>query len=126
MGVATDLGILADNHREVWLAYLDRQTENPENRLYIYEKDSQVAGFVIAGIACDGAAPYGVIFDLAVDEEQRGRGIGHQLTDVVFGWLRSQGVMDCYLESGVENHSAHQFFEKIGFKTVSHIFKTRL
>ena len=54
---------------------------------------------------------------------------GELAPDFRNAWLRyldRQGVADCYLESGVDNHSAHRFFEKFGFGQVSCIFRAKL
>ena len=97
MGIALDSNELAPNYKEMWLNYLD-----------------------------DGARPYGVIFDLSVDPVYRGRRIGQELLQKATESFRDKGIQDCYLESGVNNHSAHQFFEHHGFKQVSDIFRLKL
>ena len=78
------------------------------------------------GITNDGARPYGVIFDLSVDPAYRGKRIGQELLQRATESFRDKGIQDCYLESGVNNHSAHQFFEHHGFKQVSDIFRLKL
>lgn len=51
------------------------------------------------------------------------KGIGKALLNKGFDWLRAQGVEQFYLESRIDNHSAHKFFENQCFRMVSHIFK---
>ena len=83
-------------------------------------------GFVIYGINRDGAAPYGMIYDVGLLPRHRSRGTGSLLVRTALDALREKGVADCYLESGVDNPSAHRFFEKFGFGQVSCIFRAKL
>ena len=85
-----------------------------------------LAGFIIFGTRDDGAAPYGVIYDLGVLPELRKKGTGSLLVRTALDALREQGVEACYLESGVNNHSAHHFFEQFGFRQVSCVFRNKL
>lgn len=126
MGIATDPGELAPGYRETWARYLDRQVADPNNTLLLYLEGGDIAGFILFGITDDGALPYGVIFDLAVDPDRRGKHVGRQLLQRATESLRDRGIRDCYLESGVNNHSAHRFFERHGFRQVSDIFRLKL
>lgn len=113
MGIATDRGELAPDFRNAWLRYLDRQTADPETEIMLAEQDGTPTGFVIYGINRDGAAPYGMIYDVGLLPRHRSRGTGSLLVRTALDALREKGVADCYLESGVDNHSAHRFFRKI-------------
>ena len=126
MGIATDRGELAPDFRNAWLRYLDRQTADPETEIMLAEQDGTPTGFVIYGINRDGAAPYGMIYDVGLLPRHRSRGTGSLLVQTALDALREKGVADCYLESGVDNHSAHRFFEKFGFGQVSCIFRAKL
>lgn len=77
----------------------------------------------MADIEEDGDLPFGMVCDVLVREECRGKGVGDALLQSAIGWLRSRGIKDIYLESGKNNHAAHRFFEKRGFTHVSEIYK---
>ena len=126
MGIATDRGELAPDFRNAWLRYLDRQTADPETEIMLAEQDGTPTGFVIYGINRDGAAPYGMIYDVGLLPRHRSRGTGSLLVRTALDALREKGSADCYLESGADNHSAHRFFEKFGFGQVSCIFRAKL
>ncbi|MFQ8827503.1 MAG: N-acetyltransferase family protein [Alistipes sp.] len=126
MGIATNRGELAPDFRDAWLRYLDRQIADPETRIMLAERDGALAGFVIYGINRNGVAPYGVIYDVGLLPRHRSRGTGSLLVRTALDALREKGIADCYLESGVDNHSAHRFFEKFGFGQVSCIFRAKL
>ena len=94
---------------------------------YLKEVNIELIDFKLEfGITNDGAKPYGIIFDLSVDPAYRGKRIGQELLQRATESFRDKGIQDCYLESGVNNHSAHQFFEHHGFKQVSDIFRLKL
>ncbi len=57
MGIALDSNELAPNYKEMWLNYLDRQVENPDNTLLLYLENGTIIGFVLFGITNDGARP---------------------------------------------------------------------
>ena len=97
------------------------QTEVPTD-----EQEGALVGFVLFGITDDGDAPFGVIFDLGVEPACRGQRVGQQLMERALAFFREQSVRDCYLESGINNHSAHEFFEHHGFRAVSSVFRLKL
>lgn len=142
MGVAVEPGVLAENGKEQWVRYIIEKIEGqylPKEKLPSAvlicslpqeEEDSpqlrscnSIDAFCVLEISEDGAAPFGIICDMLVSPRLRGRGLGGKLLDKAMEWFTLMGITDVYLESGVENHSAHGFFESKGFKTVSHIFK---
>lgn len=126
MGVALDSDVLAPGYMENWLKYLDRQVSNPNNTLLLCLEENDISAFVLFGIVQEGFTPYGMIFDLSVDPAHRGKRIGQELLQRATAALREKGIRDCYLESGVNNHSAHHFFEHHGFQQVSDIFRLKL
>lgn len=126
MGIASAPGMLAPDFGETWLRYLDRQTAAEDNTLLLAEEAGALVGFIMFGVTDDGGDSYGVIFDMGIDPAYRGRHLGKALIDEALAAFRERGVGACYLESGVNNHSAHAFFEKLGFETVSHIFRMPL
>ena len=85
--------------------------------------EQEIAGFCVAQITDDGDEPFGMLCDVLVKEEYRGRGVGTALVNRAIEWLRSKGIKDIYLESGLNNHAAHEYFERHGFQPISHIFK---
>ena len=61
----------------------------------------------------------------ALKEEYRGQGIGGCLLDTAISWLRENGIDNIFLESGKENHNAHEFFKSKGFGKISEVYKLR-
>lgn len=83
----------------------------------------ETAGFCVVEITDDGAEPFGVVCDVLVREDCRRSGIGAALLDKGLTWLRDNGVKDIYLESGLDNIAAHEYFMRRGFVKVSEIYK---
>ena len=92
MGIATDRGELAPDFRNAWLRYLDRQTADPETEIMLAEQDGTPTGFVIYGINRDGAAPYGMIYDVGLLPRHRSRGTGSLLVQTTLDALREKGA----------------------------------
>ena len=124
MGVAVPAaegGTPAENGKTLWSKYVADKIAGADSTVLVFDEGS-VGGFAVLAVEKDGAAPFGVICDLLVAPEMRGRGIGDRLLAEGMRWLRERGVRDVYLESGKNNHAAHAFFEKRGFGLVSHVF----
>ncbi|MBP3419904.1 MAG: GNAT family N-acetyltransferase [Marinifilaceae bacterium] len=116
-------GYIAPNGFDMWEKYIREKIEGNDAVVYIAESDGRVAGFCVADIEEDGADPFGMVCDVLVLPESRGGGVGSMLLDVAISWLRSKGIKDIYLESGKDNHAAHEYFERRGFYHVSNIYK---
>ena len=124
MGVAIDENTLSSDYKEVWGEYIYKLIEDDKSsRVYVYENNKTIEGFIIGALEEDNHKSFGVINDICVNESNRGDGIGSKLMDSIFEWFESQGIKSIYLESGINNHSAHMYFEKRGFKAISKVFK---
>ncbi len=106
--------------------YIAGLLDDRDCRVYVACTENAVVGFSIVLVAEDGDRPFGVLNDILVRADHRKRGIGRELLAKSVGWLRKKGITDCYLESGRENHGAHDFFAKYGFVQVSHTFHKRI
>lgn len=114
----------APEARQYWMKYIHGNITSPE-RAAVYKAvaGDGIVGFCVAGIMEDGAEPFGMICDVLVKESSRTSGVGTALLDTAISWLRSMNVRDIYLESGQENHAAHSYFMRRGFRKVSEIYK---
>ena len=85
--------------------------------------DGAIVGFCVVEIQEDGADPFGMVCDVLVKDEVRGTGVGTTLLETALSWLDSMGVKVVYLESGLKNHAALEYFMRRGFIKVSEIYK---
>lgn len=145
MGVATAPGILAPDGIQVWKEYIREKIEGEDVKtaepcavekckcntaaveyptaVFVHRNSGKIDAFCVLEITDDGNKPFGTICDMLVLPHLRGEGMGKKLLAQAKEWFAANGVTDIYLESGLNNHSAHEFFRKQGFREISHIFK---
>ena len=63
--------------------------------------------------------PHAIVEDLVVAKGERGRGIGKKMLQWILDEAIRVGCAQAFLESGVGNSAAHEFFEREGFKICS-------
>lgn len=84
------------------------------------EKDSKVVGYAYAGLeGSDYMAlrgPAGVLYDLLVDPDHRGEGIGRKLLQAAIAALYEGGAPRVILSTAYKNHAAQQLFATFGFR----------
>lgn len=145
MGIANEEGEIAANGRELWESYITEKIVS-EGKLpsvvlllrgeeslvgdgmvdeSVAKEEQKILAFGVLEVTEDGHKPFGMICDMLVDSHLRGRGVGTVLFKEALGWFKESGVSDIYLESGINNHRVHKYFEHLGFEVVSHIFKLK-
>jgi len=123
MGLSYDGQTLAPDAEEKWQRYFERQHSDSQSFIYVCEDKAELIGFTIFGIENDYDKDYGIIYDILVKDEYKGTGAATTLFQCAIEQLKSAGISDCYLESGIDNHRAHAFFKKKGFKHISNIYR---
>lgn len=110
--------------KEYWMKYIHADMTADDAAVFkAVLEDGRIIGFTVAEIQEDGAAPFGMVCDVLVDESKRCGGVGSALLSTVLAWFKEKGVIDVYLESGLNNHAAHEYFMRRGFVKVSEIYK---
>ncbi|WBH15364.1 GNAT family N-acetyltransferase [Sphingomonas radiodurans] len=94
--------------------------------LVALDPDGAIVGMVVLAWEESARRRFAVLEDMAVDPAQRSLGIGERLLATVEARVAERGIDWLFLESGLDNHGAHRFFERHGFATVSHVFAKRL
>ena len=88
--------------------------------MLVAEENGAVVGYTYAGVeAHDYMAlrgPAGVLYDIVVDPEHRGRGIGRMLLDATLAFLGSRGVPRVVLSTAARNAAAQRLFASAGFR----------
>ena len=103
--------------------YIKEKISGSDAVVYVAMETGKIVGFCVADIEEDGADPFGMVCDVLVLPAGRGVGVGSSLLNKAIEWLKMRGIKDIYLESGKDNHSAHEYFEHRGFCHVSNIYK---
>lgn len=110
--------------RECWMRYIHGDMTADDAAVFkAVSTTGDIIGFTVAEIQEDGAEPFGMVCDVLVDESLRCGGVGTALLQTALGWFREMGIKDIYLESGLNNHAAHEYFMRRGFVKVSEIYK---
>jgi ribosomal protein S18 acetylase RimI-like enzyme len=101
-------------------SYLRSQLENRDIVLLVAERGGEVLGYTFAGV--EGydymglRGPAGVLYDIVVDPEHRGLGIGRTLLDATLAELRTRGAPRVVLSTAERNEAAQRLFERAGFR----------
>ena len=79
-----------------YAAFLSAQLEDPDKAVLVADDNGNVIGYAYAAIeGYDYMAlrgPAGVLHDVIVDPEHRGRGVGRLLLDATLEFFRSRGI----------------------------------
>lgn len=110
--------------QKYWMKYIHADMTADDAAVFkAVSAEGDVIGFTVAEIQEDGSDPFGMVCDVLVDESLRCGGVGTALLETAIGWFRERGIVDVYLESGLNNHAAHEYFMRRGFVKVSEIYK---
>lgn len=94
----------------------------------VAEEQGRVVGFI--GIVIlpvyEYSIPIGWILALSVAEGHRRKGIGKGLIAAAEDHLRSRGIEDLRLHSGLQREDAHEFYTRLGYDKTGIRFKKRL
>jgi len=55
------------------------------------------------------------LFDIIVDEDFRGKGLGRRILDGLLSWAKINGAESAYLQVMVDNKDAFALYQKLGF-----------
>jgi ribosomal protein S18 acetylase RimI-like enzyme len=103
-----------------YATFLGSQLDEPDMVVLVAEKDGGVIGYAYAAV--EGydykslRGPAGVLHDLIVHPEYRGRGVGRLLLDAALSYLQSRGAPRVVLSTAERNTSAQRIFERMGFR----------
>jgi len=103
---------------------LEDMTDMGDDRSLALARDEQDR-IVAAAILYWETTPrvsFGILEDMAVDPGQRSAGLGARLSAFIDDEARRRGCRWMFLESGNNNTRAHAFFERDGYREISHTF----
>jgi ribosomal protein S18 acetylase RimI-like enzyme len=113
---------LAAGHRTPadYASFMRAQLEDPDKAILVADDNGDVIGYAYAAIeGYDYMAlrgPAGVLHDIIVEPEHRGRGVGRLLLDATLEFFRSRGVPRVVLSTAERNEAAQRLFASMGFR----------
>jgi ribosomal protein S18 acetylase RimI-like enzyme len=100
--------------------FLGTQIDRDEALVLVAERDGDIVGYLYAGIEPHNWKELreraGYVHDILITEDTRGTGIGRELMDAAFAWMREQGVPRVLLWTAASNERARSLFERLGFR----------
>src|SRR5262245_161919 len=103
-----------------YASFLQTQLEEPNTTVLVAEEQGEVVGYSYATV--EGVdymslrGPAGVLHDLVVAFEHRGRGVGRLLLDETLAFLQAHGAPRVVLSTAEGNAVAQRLFADAGFR----------
>lgn len=104
-----------DQAREIW----QRFSAYPSYKLWVAELDSKIVGtftLLIMDNLGHLGTPSSIVEDVAVHPEYQSQGIGRLMITVAIEEAKRAGCYKLSLSSNLKRHSAHHFYESLGFQ----------
>lgn len=102
-------------------------SEASKLNILIAENDNgEIVGMLVFNVINSPFKKYAILEDMLLDQAVRGQSLGSTLLEEVIRESKNWNVSFIMLESGVDNHGAHHFFSKYGFKKVSESYMLTL
>lgn len=99
---------------------------NEDLRLAVARAHGEIVGLCLVESYANARVRCASISDLVIDRARRGKGIGGGLLAWVEARLSEEGVRRIFLESGIHNESAHDFFTRKSYAACAKIFTKEL
>ena len=103
-----------------YAGFLASQLGKEDAVILVAEQDGAVVGYAYAGLEGQDwmalRGPAGVIYDLIVDPERRGQGVGGRLLDAALEALSARGAPRTVLFTATRNEGAQRLFARAGFR----------
>lgn len=108
----------ADGH-ERFTEFVSGRIASETSCVLVAEQQDEIAGYCLATISKYPPIyeyhEYGAIFDLAITEKYRRRGIGQALVEEVLRWFSEQGIHRIEARVATLNEVSTSFWKKMGF-----------
>ncbi|HEX3867750.1 MAG TPA: GNAT family N-acetyltransferase [Gemmatimonadaceae bacterium] len=103
-----------------YASYLGTQLDEPNVVVLVAERNGDVVGYTYAGVEgrdyMSLRGPAGVLYDIVVDPDQRGHGVGGALLMATLAILGSRGAPRVVLSTAERNAAAQRLFANAGFR----------
>ena len=101
-------------------------TDRGERDLLVAREGDSVVGMLMVAYERSERRAFAVIEDMAVSPQKRSGGLGKRMLHEAQSRISERRLAWVFLESGLRNEKAHAFFEREGFRMVSHVYARKL
>jgi ribosomal protein S18 acetylase RimI-like enzyme len=103
-----------------YASFLATQLGKPDVAVLVADENGDVIGYAYAAVEgydyMSLRGPAGVVHDILVDPESRGRGVGRLLLESALGFLKARGAPRVVLTTAEKNEAARRMFARAGFR----------
>ena len=103
-----------------YATFLAKQLDKPDVAVLVADENGDVIGYAYAAVEgydyMSLRGPAGVVHDVLVEPDSRGRGVGRQLLDAALAFLKSRGSPRVVLTTAEGNAVAEHLFARAGFR----------
>lgn len=103
-----------------YASFLASQLGKPDVAVLVADENGDVIGYAYAAVEgydyMSLRGPAGVVHDILVEPESRGRGVGRQLLDAALAFLKARGAPRAVLTTAEGNEGAERLFARAGFR----------
>jgi ribosomal protein S18 acetylase RimI-like enzyme len=103
-----------------YAAFLGTQLEDPQAAVLVADDHGKVIGYTYATLEDYDymmlRGPAGILQDIIVEPEQRGRGVGRLLLEATLAHLEARGAPRVILSTAEQNEPAQRLFASVGFR----------
>ena len=101
-------------------SFLGTQLEAPNVIVLVAEQSGEVLGYSYAGVEgydyMSLRGPAGILYDIVVDPDHRGAGVGRMLLEATLAALAALGAPRVVLSTAERNEPAQRLFARTGFR----------
>jgi ribosomal protein S18 acetylase RimI-like enzyme len=101
-------------------SFLGTQLKEPTVVVLVAERGGEVVGYTYAGVEGNDymslRGPAGVLYDIIVDPDHRGNGVGRMLLEATLDILKARGAPRAVLSTADRNELAQRIFARAGFR----------
>ena len=105
---------------EGYASFISSQLEDPDKAVLVADDKGEVIGYAYAAVEgydyMSLRGPAGILHDIIVDPEHRGRGVGRLLLEAALSSFRSRGVPRVVLTTAERNETAQRLFAGARFR----------
>ena len=103
-----------------YATFLETQLRRPDVAILVADENGDVIGYAYAAVEgydyMSLRGPAGVVHDVLVEPDSRGRGVGRQLLEAALAFLKARGVPRVVLTTAEGNDAAESLFARAGFR----------